>query len=220
MKLVLAAATGATGRLVLDQALAAGHDVTALVRSPGKLPPATPHARIDFNAPDADALAAAVAGADVVVSALGATGKGDAGVARTGTAALIEAMRVAGVRRLVVLSAAPIGTVSTAARPDKPGTDPGDGLVLRVLTPIVKRALAEHYADLALMEDVVIDSGLDWTIVRPPRLTDGPAKGAWRTAVGQNPRNGWTISRSDLAASMLEAATDPGAAGKILAVAY
>ncbi|WP_112136287.1 NAD(P)-dependent oxidoreductase [Glycomyces dulcitolivorans] len=220
MKLVLAAATGATGRLVLDQALAAGHDVTALVRSPGKLPPATPHARIDFSTPDADALAAAVAGADVVVSALGATGKHDAGVARTGTVAIIEAMRAAGVGRLVVLSAAPIGTVPTPVRPDKPRTDPGDGLVLRVLTPIVKRALAEHYADLALMEDVVIDSGLDWTIVRPPRLTDGPAKGAWRTAVGQNPRNGWTISRADLAASMLEAATDPGAAGKILAVAY
>nr|BFF25831.1 hypothetical protein GCM10025732_37960 [Glycomyces mayteni] len=159
-------------------------------------------------------------GADAVVSALGATGKADAGVAATGTLALIAAMREAGVRRLVVLSAAPIGTVATAVRPDKPRHDPGDGLVLRLLTPVVKRALAEHYADLAAMEDAVLDSGLEWTVVRPPRLTDGPAKGAWRTAVGANPRNGWTISRADLAAAMLAAAADPASAGKILGVAY
>ncbi|NUQ88769.1 MAG: NAD(P)H-binding protein [Glycomyces artemisiae] len=220
MKLVLAAATGATGRLVLERARSSGHDVTALVRSPAKLPPGVPHARIDFSAPDAEALAGAVAGADAVVSALGATGKADAGVARTGTAALVDAMRATGVRRLVVLSAAPIGTVPTLRRPDKPRYDPGDGPLLRLVTPIVKWALAEHYADLAAMEDVVLDSGLDWTVVRPPRLTDAAPKGAWRTEVGRNPRNGSTIARSDLAAAMLDAALDPGAAGKILGVAY
>ncbi|WP_335988119.1 NAD(P)-dependent oxidoreductase [Glycomyces sp. MUSA5-2] len=220
MKLVLAAATGATGRLVLERARSSGHDVTALVRSPAKLPPGVPHARIDFSAPDAEAFAGAVAGADAVVSALGATGKADAGVARTGTAALVEAMRATGVRRLVVLSAAPIGTVPTLRRPDKPRYDPGDGPLLRLVTPIVKWALAEHYADLAAMEDVVLDSGLDWTVVRPPRLTDAAPKGAWRTEVGRNPRNGSTIARSDLAAAMLDAALDPGAAGKILGVAY
>ncbi|GAA1690930.1 SDR family oxidoreductase [Glycomyces endophyticus] len=218
MKLVLAAATGATGRLVLDLALAAGHDVTALVRSPAKLPAGVPSVRTDFAHPDPAALADATAGADAVVSALGATGKGDAGVARTGTAALVEAMRANGTRRLVVLSAAPIGTVPTPQRPDKPRTDPGDGLLLRLATPIVKRALADHYRDLALMEDVVLDSGLDWTVVRPPRLTDGPAKGAWRTAAGRNPRNGWTISRADLAAAMLDAA-ETGVGG-VVGVAY
>ncbi|GAA2308315.1 SDR family oxidoreductase [Glycomyces scopariae] len=220
MRLALAAATGATGRLVLSQARDAGHEVTALVRSPQKLPPGVPFARTDFAAPDPDALAKALDGADAVVSALGATGRHDAGVAAAGTAALLGAMRATGVRRLVVLSAAPIGTVPTAARPDKPRTDPGDGPLLRLVTPIVKRALAAHYADLARMEDLVVDSGLDWTVVRPPRLTDVPAKGAWRTAEGAQPRNGWTLGRADLAAAMLAAAADADAAGKVLGVAY
>lgn len=220
MKLTLAAATGATGRLVLEQALAAGHEVTAVVRSPEKLPAGVAAVRADLSLPDPAALASAVTGADAVVSALGPTSKAEAGVAERGTRALVEAMRQAGARRLVVLSAAPIGTVPTAVRPDKPRHDPGDGPLLRILTPIVKRALAEHYADVAAMEDVVLDSGLEWTIVRPPRLTDTPAKGTWRTAYGRNPRNGMKISRADLAAAMLQAAGDPAAARRILGVAY
>ncbi|MCD0445161.1 NAD(P)H-binding protein [Glycomyces sp. A-F 0318] len=220
MKLTLAAATGATGRLVLEQALEAGHEVTAVVRSPGKLPAGVAAVQADLSRPDPDALAAAVAGADAVVSALGPTAKAEAGVAETGTRALIAAMERAGTRRLVVLSAAPIGTVPTAARPDKPRHDPGDGPLLRLLTPIVKRALAGHYADVAAMEDAVLDSGLDWTIVRPPRLTDKPAAGAWRTAYGRNPRNGFTIARADLAAAMLRSIGDPAAVRQVLGVAY
>jgi putative NADH-flavin reductase len=220
MRLTLVAATGATGRLVLERALAAGHEVTAVVRSPERLPAGVAAVRADLSRPDPAALASAVAGADAVVSALGPTSKAEAGVAERGTRALVEAMRQAGARRLVVLSAAPIGTVPTAARPDKPRHDPGDGPLLRVLAPIVKRALAEHYADVAAMEDVVLDSGLEWTIVRPPQLTDKPAKGAWRTAYGRNPRNGMKISRADLAAAMLQAAEDPASARRILGVAY
>ncbi|SDD02090.1 NAD(P)-dependent oxidoreductase [Glycomyces harbinensis] len=220
MKLTLVAATGATGRLVLEQASAAGHEVTAVVRSPGKLPSGVGAVRADLSRPDPGVLASAVAGADAVVSALGATSKAEAGVAATGTRALIAAMRAAGTRRLVVLSAAPIGTVPTAARPDKPRHDPGDGFLLRRLTPIVKRALAAHYADLAAMEDAVVDSGLDWTIVRPPQLTDKPAAGRWRTQVGHNPRNGFTIARADLAAAMLAAVSDPAAVRRVLGVAY
>lgn len=220
MKLTIVAATGATGRLVLGQALEAGHDVTAVVRDRSKLPQGVDAVHADLARPEAAALASAVAGADAVVSALGPVGKAGLGVAEVGTAALVEAMRTTGVRRLVVLSAAPIGTVRTKARPDKPRFDPGDGVRLRMIAPIVKRAFRDHYADVAVMEDVVRDSGLDWTIVRPPQLTDDPAKGAWRTAVGRNPRNGWKLSRADLAAAMLEAAADPHAAGKILGVAY
>ena len=87
-------------------------------------------------------------------------------------------MRTSGIRRLIVVSAAPIGTVPSPGRPHPPRHDPGDGFILRYLAgPIVKRALRAHYADLAQMEDVLRDSDLDWTVVRPPRLTGKPVTG-------------------------------------------
>ena len=69
------------------------------------------------------------------------------------------------------------------------------------------------------MEDVLRDSGLDWTAVRPPRLTDKPSTGHYRTAVGQNVRGGAFIPRADVAAFMLALAAQPGTAGQVLAIA-
>lgn len=119
-------------------------------------------------------------------------------------------MAATGVRRIVVVSAAPIGTVASPGRPKPPKHDPGDGIVMRnLLNPLVKAALRGHYADLAIMEDVLRDSGLDWTAVRPPRLTDKPVTGRYRTAIGQNLRGGVRISRSDVAHLMLRVLDQP-----------
>ncbi len=159
-------------------------------------------------------------GADAVLSGLGAVGKAGIGVAEHGTRAVVDAMRQAGVRRLVVVSAAPIGTVPSPARPHPPRHDPGEGPVMRyVLTPVVKRVLRAHYADLARMEDVVLGSGLDWTVVRPPRLTDKPLTRDYRTAYGQNLRGGGTVSRADVAHCMLRSLKEPETVGRILGVA-
>lgn len=89
-----------------------------------------------------------------------------------------------------------------------------------LLAPAVKAAFLSHYADLAEMEDVLRDSGLDWTVVRPPRLTDKPATGHYRTAVGQNVRRGALISRADVAGFMLDLAARPDTAGQVLAIAH
>jgi uncharacterized protein YbjT (DUF2867 family) len=173
MKLTIFAATGGIGRQLLEQAVAAGHDVTAVARNPRKLP--VTQARVmtaDLLAADAAALQSAVEGADAVLSALGARTRADTGVAARGTRAITEAMRASGVRRVIVVSAAPILTVPSPGRPHPPRHDPGDGFVIRYLAdPIVKRALRAHYGDLAEMEDILRDSDLDWTVVRPPRLT-------------------------------------------------
>ena len=75
--------------------------------------------------------------------------------------------------------------------------------------PVVKAALREHYADLARMEEVLRDSDLDWTVVRPPRLTDKPVTGTYRTAHGQNVRRGIFVSRADVAHYMLYALNQP-----------
>jgi hypothetical protein len=119
-------------------------------------------------------------------------------------------MRASRVRRLIVVSAAPIGTVPSPGHPHPPRHDPGDGFVIRYLAgPIIRRALRAHYADLAEMEDVLRDSDLDWTAVRPPRLTGKPVTGRYRTAYGQNVRGGIFVSRADVAHYMLGALDRP-----------
>jgi len=79
--------------------------------------------------------------------------------------------------------------------------------------------LRKHYADLARMEDVIRDSGLDWTVVRPPRLTDKPVTGAYRMAYGQNLRGGFFISRADVAHHMLRVLEQPETIGQIIGIA-
>jgi putative NADH-flavin reductase len=214
MKLTIFAATGGIGRQILEQAVEAGHDVTAVVRNPQKLPgELSRQVRVvtaDLAAPDPAALRSAVEGADAVLSGLGPRSATEAGVATEGTRAIAAAMRATGARRLVVVSAAPIGTVPSPGRPNPPKHDPGDGFFMRHLAaPLTKAALRKHYADLAGMEDALADSDLDWTAVRPPRLTDKPLTGIYRTARGRNLRRGLFISRADVAHFMLRAPEHP-----------
>jgi putative NADH-flavin reductase len=219
MTIAIIAATGATGRELLAQALAGGHDVTAVVRTPSKLQPGVKFVQADLARPDRAALERAVAGSDAVISALGATSKAEAGVATRGTLAIVDAMRATGARRLIVLSAAPIGTVASPTRPHPPRHDPGDGPLMWPAIAIVKRILRRHYSDLATMEEAVRESGLDWTIVRPPQLTDKTGTGAYRVALGSNPRYGWKIARADVAHFMLAAAVEGNAVGQIVGIA-
>ena len=85
---------------------------------------------------------------------------------------------------------------------------------------IARVAFRKRYADLARMEDVVRDSGLDWTVIRPPQLTDKPLTGIYRTAYGQNLRGGWSISRADVANLMLRVLEQPETIGRAVGVAY
>jgi putative NADH-flavin reductase len=221
MKLTIFAATGGIGRQLVDQAVTAGHDVTAVVRNPSRLvgvPVAVVAA--DLASADPAVLQAAVEGADAVLSGLGPRSASDAGIAAPGTRAIVEAMAAAGSRRIVVVSAAPVGTVPSPGRPHPPRSDPGDGFLMRyLLGPGIKRVLRRHYADLAVMEDVLRDSGLDWTVVRPPRLTDKPLTGTYRTAYGRNVRGGVTISRADVAHLMLTVLDQPGTVGQTVGIA-
>jgi putative NADH-flavin reductase len=221
VKLTVVAATGGTGRHILDQAVAAGHDVTAVVRTPAKLAGVPVRiVAVDLARPEAGALREAVAGADAVLSALGATTASEEGVAERGTRAIVEAMDTTGARRLVVLSAAPIGTVPSPQRPNPPRHDPGDGFFMRNLgAPFARTKFREHYRDLARMEDVVRDSDLDWTISRPPMFTDKPLTGRYREAFGRNIRGGFSIPRADVAHHMLALVERPETVRQIIGVA-
>jgi len=220
MKLTIFGATGGIGGQLVAQAASAGHEVTAVVRRPRQLPAQARVVVADLAAPDPAVLESAVRGADAVLSGLGPRSASDVGVASGGTRAIVEAMQAESVRRIVVVSAAPIGTVPSPGRPKPPKHDPGDGFFMRHLfSPLVKAAFRQGYADLALMEDVLAGSGLDWTVVRPPRLTDGPVTGAYRTATGQNLRRGFLVSRADVAHLMLRVIGQPGTIKQVIGIA-
>ncbi|MFH7596259.1 SDR family oxidoreductase [Streptomyces racemochromogenes] len=217
MKITVFGATGGVGREVVRQALAAGHEVTAVVRDPARLEvPAHERLRVAVVADltDEAALVPVLAGRDAVISALGAANNRQARLTPvTGPAlrAVVAAMERAGGGRLSVVSAAPLG-------PDAEG----DGLLLRKLGyPLLRWALRDLYADLAVMEAVIAaaPSGVRWTVVRPPRLLDRPGTGRYRRAVDANVPGGRVIARADVATALLDTLSDPSTAGRAVGVA-
>ncbi|WP_411081822.1 NAD(P)-dependent oxidoreductase [Streptomyces sp. cmx-18-6] len=211
MRLTVFGATGGVGQEIVGQALAAGHEVTAVVRDPAKLP-----ASLDAGAlygvvalDDPAAVRAAVAGRDAVLSGLGARGRRPDGIAERLTGRIVEAMEAEGARRLLVVSAAPVGPVPA-----------GEPVADRLARKAVRAALAEVYADLTRMEAVLARSATDWTSVRPPRLTDGPCTGVYRKVVGGAPCSSRTLSRADVAHAMLGLIDDVAAVKQGVGVAY
>lgn len=210
MKLTVFGATGGIGREIVEQALAAGHQVTAVVRDPARLAvtgPGLDVVRADLR--DPDALRPAVAGREAVLSGLGARSRKDAGVATRLTRTVLAAVEAEGVRRLLVVSAAPVGP-----EPE------GDGLLDRTVRGLVSAALKDVYTDLRAMEAALARSATDWTVVRPPRLQNKPLTGSYRTVVGGFPRHGRFIARADVAHAMLAMVDDPATAKQGVGVAY
>jgi putative NADH-flavin reductase len=195
MRLTIFGATGGTGTQLVRQALREGHEVTAVVRAPARLDvPAHERLRVvTADVRDPDDITPAVEGADAVLSALGPRGGGPSTICADGARAIIAAMGKTGVRRLLVVSAS------------GPFPDAGDSPLTRyVIKPIIlERLLKNGFDDMRRGEEEVRAADLDWTIVRPPQLTDKPATGRYRTAVDINLRGGRRISRADLAAGLL-----------------
>ncbi|MQY02359.1 NAD(P)-dependent oxidoreductase [Actinomadura macrotermitis] len=211
MKLTVLGATGGTGVQVVQRALDDGHQVTAIVRDPAKLPAGLRDRAevVTADVRDAAALTPHVQGRDAVITALGTReGRAPTTICTDGARGLIEAMRAAGTSRLLLVSASGLAA------------DSGDGPVTRyVFKPLLQRVLKENFTDLRRAEELVRASGLDWTIVRPPRLLNGPAKGAYRSTVDRNVRGGRTIRRADLAAALLDLAPGTGNVGHVVCVA-
>ncbi|GAA2883641.1 SDR family oxidoreductase [Streptosporangium fragile] len=213
MKLTVCGATGGTGQEIVRQALAAGHEVTAVVRDPARLPEGLTGLRVvTADVTDPKALRPAMEGRDAVVSGIGPRSRKQAraGVVAPATRAILSAMALCGVRRFVAVSAAPVGP--------SPEGDPF--LDRRIILPLVRRSLRDVYADLGAMEQAVGGSDTEWTIVRPPRLLDRPLTGTYRRVVGANVPAGRTIARSDLAHAILTLLDDPATVRQVVGVAY
>lgn len=189
MNLVVLGATGRTGRLVVEQALAAGHAVTALVRSPEKLTTSRSRLRVvTGQATDASAVSRALEGADALISTLGGSGS----VIADSTRAIIAAADETGVKRVIVLS-------TFAADRDRLGAG------TRLLTGL---GMGATLKDKSAGEEMLRRSDLEWTIAYASVLSDGPANGSVVVLPdGAKRRLSEKISRADVAAWMLEAAT-------------
>lgn len=191
MRVTVFGATGGIGRQVVDRALAAGHEVHALIRDPSKL--TLPDVSVTTgDLADGQAIDRAVEGSDAVIWAVGATQNKADQVELFETAAreLVAAMKRHGVRRLVALSGAGITLVGE----HKPIRDR--------LTSGLVRLLVRHVVESKRREYLVFrESGLDWTLVRPPRVVEGGPTGhlvASSTFVGAR------ITQADLATFMVD----------------
>ncbi|MBO8188209.1 NAD(P)-dependent oxidoreductase [Streptomyces spirodelae] len=210
MRYTIFGATGGTGRQLVRRALDAGHKVTAVVRNPERLP--VRHDLLEVAAADVrdpEALRPLVAGADAALSALGSPTNKGAGIASTGTRAILSALQAEGVERCIAVSAAPVGT-----QPHDEGR-----FHRAVVLPLVRRAFQNIYADLAVMEEEIRSSALRWTVVRPPQLTDRPATGQWQQREGSAVPGRLRVTRADLAAAMLTMVDNPDTERKVIGVA-
>ncbi|MFI0349690.1 NAD(P)-dependent oxidoreductase [Actinomadura sp. 9N407] len=211
MRLTVFGATGGTGVEIVRQALGAGHEVTAVVRDPSRLP-AELRERADVvqaDVLDPTAIEAAVKGRDAVLSALGPRGKGPTTICADGIRSIAAACEAAGARRILMVSASGLAA------------DAGDGPLTRYVAKplIVQRLLRHAFADMRDAEARLGGSGLDWTIVRPPRLLDKPGKGTYRKATDLNVRRGFHIPRADLATALLDLVGDRASVRHIVSVA-
>jgi putative NADH-flavin reductase len=195
VKVLIIGATGATGQILMREALAQGHEVTALARNPSAVAPEDYRPRVlQGNALDPSSVETAVAGQDAVLSALGTRSTRPTTLFSESTQNIISAMKKHGVRRLVCITG--IGT----------GDSKGHGGFLydRIILPFVVKNV---YEDKDRQEEAIKQSELDWVIVRPAQLTDEPARGEYRVFLG-GAYAAKKISRADVAAFMLAQLTD------------
>jgi putative NADH-flavin reductase len=202
MKLLVLGATGGTGVEIVRQAIERSHSITAFVRAPEEL--SAFRGRIKIISGDllsAAELEKVARGHHAVLSAFGPRLSAEQNRS-TFAVALTSAMLRTEVRRLVILSTAFLFRDS-------------------VIPPayLVGRLFFKHaIADAAEMESVVRASGLDWTIVRPPRLTNKSRTGKYRAREGRLPRFGFTICRADVADFMIRAAENRTSVGAVVGV--
>lgn len=209
MRITVFGASGPTGRQVTDQALAAGHQVTAVTRRPEGIAERKGLTVVGADVADAAAVDAVVAGTDAVLSTLGVPfSRRPVTVYSLGAANTVAAMERHGVRRLVVVS-------SSVTDPEwRPS---GEFFFNHVMDPLVNRKLGRTiHEDMRWMESVVRASGVDWTIVRPSGLFDHPEVTDYRLA--EDRADGLFTARSDLAASMLRQLTDDRFVRRAMAV--
>jgi len=213
MKVAIFGANGATGRLLTRRCLTVGYAVTALLRTPFVFPYNDRVHVVEGNAFDSKAVKRTVEGADVVLSTLGARSPfKNENVLPRAMPLIVDAMQLAGVRRIIALG-------SAGARADSLKKQPAwrRWMVQNIVyTLFLKWPVAEQISQYKTLSA----SHLDWTMVMPPMLTNGRARGSYRIDGEVLPRNGSRISREDVADFMMLQINNEEWVGKGVYIAY
>jgi putative NADH-flavin reductase len=191
--IVVLGANGGTGRQCVEQGLKEGHNVTAILRNPAKLilsHPALTIVQGDVLKPGT--LEKHLENKDAVISAIGLTSFKPTTLYSEGNKNLLDAMKKAGCNRVFFISASGLEV------------NPTHSPIVKFATRfILQKLLKNMYADLERMEKIVKTNELNWTIMRPPRLTNNPVTGNYRYSINKFLEKGLSISRADLAHYML-----------------
>jgi putative NADH-flavin reductase len=211
MNIAVFGANGQTGQLVTKQALAEGHAVMAVTRRPETFPLRNERLQVVWgDVFDLASVERAVAGQDAILSTIGVPfSRKPITVYSQGVAHIVQAMKRYGVRRIVCVSSSAAGA----------NHDTGAGFIFdRILQPIVMSTIGKTtYADMKRMETLLMESGLDWTVVRPSGLFETKAVTDYQMAEDHIRRQ--FTSRADLANCMLRQLTDDRFLHKAVAVA-
>jgi putative NADH-flavin reductase len=200
MKIVIFGAAGGTGRDVVEQALAKGYEVTAFDRNPAALTIQHPKLKLlQGDIFDTASVEEAVVGQDAVICVLGVRPTITIPVCSVGTEHIIAAMQKVGVKRFICQSAFTVAALDGEWR-EVPWILP----VLLKFTPKVKAM----FADKIIQEKATKQSGLDWIIVRPAQLTDGPGTGKYTAGTSLKIGLNEKISRADVADFLLKQVSD------------
>jgi putative NADH-flavin reductase len=194
-RIVVFGGNGGIGRQVVEHALQRGHPMVAVVRNPQAF--AVSHPELTVRKADVmmpETLRGLLEEEDIVISAIGKNSTRETTLYSDGDKHILEAMTAAGAARLFVISASGLEV------------NPSHNWMIRWVTKnILQRILRHMYADLLRMESLVKASEVQWTIIRPPRLTDGKVTGKYRYSIGSFLKNGTKISRADVAHCMIDA---------------
>lgn len=194
MLILVIGATGPTGREVTARAIEDGHDVRILVRNPERVSMWSPRLEVvQGDVREWKSVAQAMRDVHAVLSALGTgSDRRPTTLISEGTAAILWAMAEANVGRLVCVTSG--GTID----------DPDEPFLFR---KIGRRWLRHIFADQRKAEERIRASDSEWTIVRPPRLLDGPARGRYELASEKAAGEKYEITRADLADFMVREMT-------------
>ncbi|MDQ0059970.1 NAD(P)-dependent oxidoreductase [Paenibacillus harenae] len=208
MKLIIFGASGRTGRHIVDSALQSGHTVTAFVRTRSSIHQSHPNlVVVEGDVLRTEDIDRAIRHHDMVISSLGITSTSSKTICSEGIKRILTAMAQNKVQRLIAISEASVSESLSK---------------LPMLGRAVIRLLLDKQAieDKELMEQYMKNSGLDWTIVRPPFLTNGPLKGKYRAGESADLKLTSTISRADLADFIVKQVNSRQSIKKAVAIHY
>jgi len=209
MKIIVFGATGRTGKQIVQQALNAGHLVMAVARNPAALDITHP----DLTIVKGDVLQLhsfenTLKGFDAVFSVIGKDATKPTTLYSQGVSNIMIAMQKNNVKRLIAMSAAAVVT------------NPRLSFLLKIATKILQRILKHPFADILRMEKAIQRSNLDYTIVRPPKLTNKPLTGQYRFAINEWLAHCTSISRADLAHFMIHIISDSKTYQSTIEISY